>query len=126
MPVVTIFNVSSYDAVLERDSNLSAPRADALRVEPRSRVFNIVLIVLGLNMKAILKSYYKNSKIKQQQRIYKNNIISFAIALKLKDYLKFDIRADRYATLYKHNWNCTNALLLNNDNFLDLNLIIKL
>ena len=39
--VGNIFNVFSYDAVFSRDSNLSTPqrRADALRVESRSRVY---------------------------------------------------------------------------------------
>ena len=37
--VGTILNVFSYDAVLGRESNLSPPgKANALRVEPRSRV----------------------------------------------------------------------------------------
>ena len=41
--VGTIFNVFSYDALSDRDSNLSPSRrrANALRVEPRSRVFSI-------------------------------------------------------------------------------------
>ena len=45
-----IFNVFSNDAVSARDSNLTPPRrrADALRVEPRSRIFILCLCNFGI------------------------------------------------------------------------------
>ena len=59
--VRTIFNVFSYDAVTDRDSNLSSTRrrADALRVDPRSRVFLSVLLWLLLCFLLTLSSLYQ-------------------------------------------------------------------
>ena len=46
-----LFNVFSYDAVLVQDSNLSPSRrqADALRVDPRSRVLIVYLTTWRFN-----------------------------------------------------------------------------
>ena len=66
----TIFNVFSYDAVWDRDSNLSPSqrRADALRAEPRSRVQNSLInkfITLAPMSRDVL-AYYFGRKTKLQ------------------------------------------------------------